>query len=72
MDESLTVSAGHMESITTRDTVEIRLGMLEFRDRAPVAETAEPLYPRLDFVRGGEAFLSGYQGARSIACGMSS
>lgn len=63
----MSIGAGHVESITTRDTVESRVGTLEFRDRAPKAETAQPLYPRLDFVRGGKAFPSSYQGA-SIHC----
>ena len=63
----MSTSAGHLESITTRDTVETRVGTVEFRDRAPTADTAQPLYHRLDFVRGGEALLSGYQGA-SIYC----
>ena len=61
------MSAGHLESITTRDIVETRVGTLEFRDRAPTADTAQPLYHRLDLVRGGEAFLSSYQDA-SIHC----
>ena len=59
----MSMSAGHREAITTRDTVETRLGALEFRDRAPTADTAQPRYHRLDFVRGGEAFPSSYQGA---------
>jgi hypothetical protein len=63
----MSMSAGHLESITTRDTVETMVGTLEFRDRAPTADMAQPLYRRLDFVRGGEAFLSSCQGA-SIHC----
>jgi len=63
----MSMSAGHLESITTRDTAETRVGTLEFRDRAPTADTAQSLYHRLDFVRGGEAFLSSYQVA-SIRC----
>jgi hypothetical protein len=63
MEESMSMSAGHGESITTRDTVETSVDTLEFRDRAPTADTTQPLYHSLDFVRGGEAFLSSYQGA---------
>jgi len=60
----MSISAGHLESITTRDTVDTRL---EFRDRAPAADPAQPLYQRLDLVRDGEAFLSSYQDA-SVHC----
>jgi hypothetical protein len=50
-------------SITTPDSVQTRIGTLEFRDGAPTADTAERLYDNLDFMRGVEAFLSTYQGA---------
>ena len=63
----MSMSAGHLESITTRDTAELRVGTLEFRDRAPTADTAQSLYHRLDFVRGVEALRSSYQDA-SIHC----
>jgi hypothetical protein len=67
MEESMSMSAGHLESITTRDTVETRVGALEFREGAPTADTAQPLDHRLDFVRGGEALRSIYQDA-SVDC----
>ena len=54
-------------SITTPDTVQTRLGALEFLDGAPTPDTAERLYDHLDFVRGVEAFLSSYQGASIFA-----
>ncbi len=54
-------------SITTPDSVQSRLGSLEFTDGAPTAETAERLYDNLDFMRGVEAFLSSYQGASTYA-----
>ena len=54
-------------SITTPDTVQTRIGTLDFRDGAPTADTAERLYDHLDFMRGVEAFLSGYQGASIYA-----
>jgi hypothetical protein len=63
----MSMSAGHLGSITTRDTVETRVGTLEFRDRVPTADTAQSLYHRVDFVRGGEAFLSSYEVA-SVHC----
>ena len=49
----MSVSARHMESITTRGRVETRRGRLESRDRVPTAETAQRRYGRLDFGRGG-------------------
>ena len=55
----MSMSAGHLESTTTRESVETSVGTLECRDRLPTADTAQPLYHRLDFARGGEAaFLS--------------
>jgi hypothetical protein len=63
MEESMSMSAGHLESITTRDTVETRVGTREFRDRAPAADTAQPLHGRLDLERAGAAFLRSYRDA---------
>ena len=47
-----------LASITTPDTVETRLGTLEFDDGAPTPETAELLYDHLDYLRGVEAYLN--------------
>ena len=52
-----------LASISTPDTVETRLGTLEFNDGAPTPETAERLYDHLDFMRGVEAFLNSIPGA---------
>ena len=46
-----------LASISTPDTVESRLGTLEFDDGAPSEATAALLYDHLDFVHGVEAFL---------------
>jgi hypothetical protein len=54
-------------SITTPDTVESRLGTLEFDDGAPSEETAALLYDHLDFVHGVEAFLGAIPGASLVA-----
>ena len=57
-----------LASISTPDTVETtRLGTFEFDDGAPAPDTAARLYDHLDFMRGVEAFLSGYQGASPVA-----
>jgi hypothetical protein len=63
----MSMSAGRLESTTTRDTVETRVGRLESRDGTSIMDTAQPLDHRLDLVRGGEALRSGYQDA-SIDC----
>ena len=63
----MSMSAGHLESTTTRDTVETRVGRLESRDGASITDTAQPLDHRLDLVRGGEALRSSCQDA-SIHC----
>ncbi|UCG67777.1 MAG: DUF1254 domain-containing protein, partial [Deltaproteobacteria bacterium] len=47
------------ESITTPDTVETRIGTLEFFDGIPTKKTAELVYDNLDFFRGVEVFLNG-------------
>ena len=61
--EQMTATADVLASISTPDTVQSRLGTLEFDDGAPTPETAERLYDNLDFMRGVEGFLSSYQGA---------
>ena len=45
------------ESIITPDSVETRLGTLEFFDGYPNADTVEAVYDHLDFLRGVRAFL---------------
>ena len=60
------VSAETLQSISTPDKVESRLGTLEFDDGAPSEATAALLYDHLDFVHGVQAFLGALPGA-SIA-----
>ncbi len=45
-------------SITTPDSVETRIGTLNFFDGLPDEATTEKVYDNLDFLRGVEAFLS--------------
>ncbi len=47
------------EQIMTPDSVETRIGTLEFFDGMPSAETVTKLYDNLDFLRGVEVFLNG-------------
>ena len=55
-----------LQSISTPDRVESRLGTLEFDDGAPTDATASLLYDHLDFSQGVQAFLGSLRGA-SIA-----
>ena len=56
-----------MKSLSTPDTVESRLGLLQFDDGAPSEQTAALLYDHLDFVHGVEAFLGALPGASLAA-----
>ena len=49
-------------AITTPDTVETRIGTLEFKDGAPSAETVAKIYDNLDFTHAFEAFVNTMQG----------
>ncbi len=51
------------EYITTPDSVETRIGTLEFFDGIPSKETSALVYDNLDFLRGVEAFLNGIPAA---------
>ncbi len=54
-------------SIQTPDTVETRIGKLEFSDGLPSPETVQKVYDNIDFARGVEAFLSGMPAASVYA-----
>jgi hypothetical protein len=60
------LSAEELQSISTPDRVESRIGTLEFDDGAPTDATAALLYDHLDFSQGVQAFLGSLRGA-SIA-----
>jgi len=47
------------EKIMTPDSVETRIGTLEFFDGMPSADTVTRVYDNLDFLRGVEVFLNG-------------
>jgi len=53
--------------ITTPDSVETRIGRLEYKDGTPTSETVEKVYDNLDFMHGVEAFVNAYQGASTYA-----
>jgi hypothetical protein len=49
-------------AISTPDKVETPLGMLDFKDGAPSAETVAKIYDNLDFTHAFEAFENTFQG----------
>ena len=49
-------------SLITPDTVETRIGILEFKDGAPDAVTLAKIYDNLDFTHAFEAFVNTFQG----------
>jgi len=54
-------------SITTPDSVETRLGTLNFRDGIPDDATIQKVYDNLDFQRGVQAFLTAMPAASQVA-----
>ncbi len=46
------------ETILTPDTVQTRIGTLNFVDGVPTTDTAQKVYDNLDFLRGVEVFLN--------------
>jgi hypothetical protein len=61
------VSAETLQSISTPDKVESRLGTLEFTDGAPSKATSELLYGHLDFLNAVQAYLGAIPGASLAA-----
>jgi hypothetical protein len=61
------VTAETLQSVSTPDRVESRLGTLEFDDGAPTPATAELLYDNLDFQNGVQAFLGAMPGVSLAA-----
>src|SRR5258708_27379134 len=53
--------------LVTPDTVDTRIGKLEFKDGAPSVETAAKAYDTLDFTPGLDAFLNSYGRAAAYA-----
>jgi hypothetical protein len=59
--------AGIPQAITTPDRIQTRIGLLEFKDGAPSAETVQKVYDTLDFNRGVNAFMNSFSGASAYA-----
>ncbi len=61
-----------LNSISTPDRIDSRLGRLEFDDGAPSEATAALLYDHLDFMNGVQAFLGRCRARRWPPCGAAS
>ena len=56
-----------LESISTPDLVDSRIGVLEFANGAPTKDTVEKAYDHIDFVHGVNVFLNAFAGASTYA-----
>ena len=63
----MSVSRTTLDSISTPDRVETKLGTLTFDHGAPSKETAQLLYDNLDLMNGVQAFLGAFPGASVMA-----
>jgi hypothetical protein len=54
-------------SLVTPDTIETRIGTLEFKDGTPSVATAEKVYDTLDFTRALNVFNNSFRGASAYA-----
>ena len=61
------VSPQTLNTLSTPNRVETRIGPLDFKDGAPSAETVRKVRDTLDFTRGLDAFLNSYGGASAYA-----
>jgi hypothetical protein len=61
------VSKETLDSLSTPDRVETRIGTLEFRDGAPSAATAQKVSDTLDFTRALNAYNNSFRGASAYA-----
>ncbi len=61
------VSPQILNSISTPNKVETRIGTLDFKDGLPSKETAAKLYDNLDLIHAFNAFTNTYQGVSMAA-----
>lgn len=60
------VSEETLQSISTPESVETRIGTLEFKDGVPTAETAEKVYDTLAFTRALNVYNNSFRGASAL------
>lgn len=56
-----------VQSLGAPDTVQTRVGTLEFKDGAPTTETASKVYDTLDFTRALNVYNNSFRGASALA-----
>ncbi|MGA7980862.1 MAG: DUF1254 domain-containing protein, partial [Chromatiaceae bacterium] len=61
------VSKKTLESLSAPDSVETRIGKLDFSDGVPSAETARKVYDTLDFTRALNVYNNSFRGASALA-----
>ena len=61
------VSEKALKSLTTPDTIESKIGTLQFKDGYPTADTAAKIRDELDYLHGVEAFVNSIQGVSLYA-----
>ena len=61
------VSKQVLDSISTADKVETRIGTLDFKDGAPSKATLEKAYDQIDFTHAYDAFVNTMQGVSLVA-----
>ena len=63
LSASAQVSEEILKSLSTPDRVESSIGLLEYKDGAPTAETAQKVYDTLDFTRALNVYNNSFRGA---------
>jgi len=61
------VSQQTLNSLTTPSSTESKIGMLEFKDGYPTADTASKLRDEIDYLHGVEAFMNSARGVSAYA-----
>ena len=61
------VSNETLKSLSAPDSVETRIGRLDFKDGVPSAETARKVYDTLDFTRALNVYNNSFRGASALA-----
>ncbi len=64
---SAQVSQDTLKSLSAPDSIDTRVGTLEFKDGVPSAETAQLVYDTLDFTRALNVYNNSFRGASALA-----
>ncbi|MGB5065720.1 MAG: DUF1214 domain-containing protein [Candidatus Competibacter sp.] len=63
---SAKVSDKTLQSLSAPDSIETRIGTLDFKDGAPSAETAQKVFDALDFTRALNVYNNSFRGASAL------